>query len=119
MKDHRASSRRDHGDHEAEAVAEGLGTQILPPQPGRAQEACRRRKATYSSVCTKDPGRVSAENECAMSKKTPARPIPSMPTWETLEALVCEQTQTTMQAVLEEELSALLGRGRGTWRSGS
>ncbi|MGH7723890.1 MAG: IS256 family transposase [Candidatus Eiseniibacteriota bacterium] len=53
-----------------------------------------------------------------MKKKTPAAPVASMPTWETLEAFVRSQVQTTMQAVLEEELSAFLGRGKSERRAG-
>jgi transposase-like protein len=40
-----------------------------------------------------------------------------MPTWENLEAFVRDQIQTTMQAVLEEELSVFLGRGRSERRA--
>jgi putative transposase len=50
-------------------------------------------------------------------KKTPETPVSSMPTWETLEAFVRNQIQTTMQAVLEEELSAFLGRGKSERRA--
>lgn len=52
-----------------------------------------------------------------MPKKTPETPVSSMPTWETLEAFVRSQIQTTMQAVLEEELSAFLGRGKSERRA--
>jgi putative transposase len=51
-------------------------------------------------------------------KKTPAVPVPSMPTWETLEEFVRAKIQVTMQAVLEEELTEFLGRGKSERRSG-
>ncbi len=47
-----------------------------------------------------------------MKKKTPAGPCSSMPTWETLEGFVRTRIQETVQSVLEEEVTALLGRGR-------
>lgn len=53
-----------------------------------------------------------------MPKKTPAVPVPSMPTWETLEEFVRTKIQATMQAVLEEELTAFLGRGKSERRAG-
>ncbi len=53
-----------------------------------------------------------------MPKKTPAVPVPSMPTWETLEDFVRAKIQATMQLVLEEELTAFLGRGRSERRAG-
>src|SRR2546426_4155503 len=45
-------------------------------------------------------------------------PTPSMPTWETLEEFVRTKIQTTMQSVLEEELTTFLGRGRSERRAG-
>ena len=53
-----------------------------------------------------------------MRKKTPAAPPPSMPTWETLEEFVRTKIQATMQAVLEEELTSFLGRGKSERRAG-
>lgn len=53
-----------------------------------------------------------------MREKTPAAPVPSMPTWETLEEFVRTKIQATMQAVLEEELTAFLGRGKSERRVG-
>jgi transposase-like protein len=41
-----------------------------------------------------------------------------MPTWETLEEFVRAKIQATMQAVLEEELTEFLGRGKSERRSG-
>jgi transposase-like protein len=41
-----------------------------------------------------------------------------MPTWETLEEFVRAKIQATMQDVLEEELTAFLGRGKSERRSG-
>jgi putative transposase len=41
-----------------------------------------------------------------------------MPTWETLEEFVRTRIQATMQSVLEEELSAFLGREKSSRRSG-
>ena len=58
------------------------------------------------------------EGEVAVTKKTPAAPLPSMPTWETLEEFVRTKIQTTMQSVLEEELTAFLGRGKSERRAG-
>jgi len=51
-------------------------------------------------------------------KKTPAVLAPSMPTWETLEEFVRTEIQATMQAVLAEELTAFLGRGKSERRAG-
>ena len=45
-----------------------------------------------------------------MRKDTPATPVASMPTWETLEDFLRARIQETLQAVLEEELTAVLGR---------
>lgn len=53
-----------------------------------------------------------------MPKKTPAVRVPSMPTWETLEEFVRAKIQAAMQAVLEEELTEFLGRGKSERRSG-
>ena len=58
------------------------------------------------------------EGEVAVTKKTPAAPVSSMPTWETLEEFVRTKIQATMQSVLEEELTAFLGRGKSERRSG-
>ncbi len=41
-----------------------------------------------------------------------------MPTWETLEAYLREHIQTTMQRVLEEEVTAVLGRAKSERRAG-
>ena len=53
-----------------------------------------------------------------MRKKTPITPVSSMPTWETLEEFVRAKIQTTMQSVLEEELTAFLGRSKSERRAG-
>lgn len=53
-----------------------------------------------------------------MPKKIPAVSVPSMPTWETLEEFVRAKIQATMQAVLEDELTEFLGRGKSERRSG-
>ena len=53
-----------------------------------------------------------------MPKKTPTAPTPSMPTWETLDEFVRAKIQATMQTVLEEELTAFLGRGKSERRAG-
>lgn len=53
-----------------------------------------------------------------MRKKIPAVAVPSMPTWETLEEFVRTKIQVTMQALLEEELTAFLGRGKSERRGG-
>jgi putative transposase len=51
-----------------------------------------------------------------VSKKTPAVPAASMPTWETLEPFVRSKIQATLQDVLEEELTTFLGRARSERR---
>ena len=53
-----------------------------------------------------------------MTKKTPAAPVSSMPTWETLEEFVRVKIQTTLQSVLEEELTVFLGREKSERRPG-
>ena len=53
-----------------------------------------------------------------MRKKTPPVPTSSMPTWETLEEFMRTKIQATMQSVLEEELTAFLGRGKSERRAG-
>lgn len=53
-----------------------------------------------------------------MKKKTPAVPASSMPTWKTLEDFVRMQIQATIQLVLEEELTAALGREKSERRVG-
>src|SRR5437870_5243455 len=58
------------------------------------------------------------KENAAVRKKTPAVPASSMPTWETLEEFVRTKIQATMQSVLEEELTAFLGRGKSERRSG-
>jgi putative transposase len=45
-----------------------------------------------------------------VKKKTPGAVATSMPTWETLEPFVRSKIQATLQGVLEEELTAFLGR---------
>jgi putative transposase len=50
-------------------------------------------------------------------KKTPAAAAPSMPTWETLEPFVRTRIQETLQVVLDEELTAFLGRARSERRA--
>jgi putative transposase len=52
-----------------------------------------------------------------VKKKTPAAAAASMPTWETLEPFVRTQIQATLQAVLDEELTAFLGRERSERRT--
>ena len=52
-----------------------------------------------------------------MKKKTPAAPVPSMPTWETLEGFMRTKIQSTLQEVLEEEVAAFLGRGSSVRRA--
>lgn len=53
-----------------------------------------------------------------MTKKTPEAPAPSMPTWETLEEFVRVKIQSTLQSVLEEELTTFLGREKSQRRPG-
>ena len=53
-----------------------------------------------------------------MRKKIPAAPVSSTPTWETLEAFLRGEIQSTLQTVLEEELSVFLGRGKSERRAG-
>lgn len=52
-----------------------------------------------------------------MKKRTPRRLSASMPTWETLEQWAREQIQEKLQDVLEEEVTAFLGRGNGQRRA--
>lgn len=52
-----------------------------------------------------------------MRKRTPRRLSASMPTWETLEQWAREQIQEKLQDVLEEEVTAFLGRGNGQRRA--
>src|SRR5437016_3525491 len=60
----------------------------------------------------------TAKENVAVRKKTPTAPAPSMPTWETLEEFVRTKIQMTMQSVLEEELTAFLGRRKSERRAG-
>lgn len=53
-----------------------------------------------------------------MGKDTQAAMDGSMPTWETLEPFVRDQVQMTIQRVLEEEVTAFLGRQRYERREG-
>lgn len=53
-----------------------------------------------------------------MEEKTPATPGSSMPTWDTLEEFLRAHIQATMQRVLEEELTTVLGRGKSERRAG-
>ncbi|MCI0452318.1 MAG: transposase, partial [Candidatus Latescibacteria bacterium] len=52
-----------------------------------------------------------------MSKRTPRTTSTSMPTWETLEAWARLQIQEKLQDVLEEEVTAFLGRENGQRRA--
>ena len=52
-----------------------------------------------------------------MKKKTPEPPVPSMPTWETLESFMRTKIQSTLQELLEEEVAAFLGRGPSVRRA--
>lgn len=47
-----------------------------------------------------------------MKKKTPASAVTSTPIWEGLEHSARARIQETIQVVLEEEITALLGRRR-------
>ena len=58
------------------------------------------------------------KENAAVRKKTPPVPTSSMPTWETLEEFMRAKIQATMQSVLEEELTAFLGRGKSERRAG-
>jgi len=51
-----------------------------------------------------------------MNKKTPAVPVASTPMWENLESFVRTRIQETVQSILEEEVTTLLGRGRSERR---
>jgi len=52
-----------------------------------------------------------------VKKKTPEPPVPSMPTWETLESFMRTKIQSTLQELLEEEVAAFLGRGPSVRRA--
>jgi hypothetical protein len=47
------------------------------------------------------------KGDTAMAKKTTVQASPSSPTWERLEAFVREQVQQFIQALWEEEVTAL------------
>jgi transposase-like protein len=51
-----------------------------------------------------------------VKKKTPAVPVASTPIWEGLESFVRSRIQETVQSILEEEVTTLLGRGRSERR---
>lgn len=71
-----------------------------------------RLKAAYPLV-RQEPGRKPDRKETPpCRRRTPAVPVPSMPTRETLEEFVRAKIQGTMQAMLKEELTAFLGRGK-------
>jgi putative transposase len=53
-----------------------------------------------------------------VDEKTPPTSGSSMPTWETLEEFLRSHIQSTMQRVLEEELTAVLGREKSERRAG-
>ena len=52
-----------------------------------------------------------------MEQKTTVQASPSSPMWERLEAFVREQVQRFIQALLEEEVTALLGRPKSARRA--
>ena len=49
-------------------------------------------------------------------KKTPIVPVTSTPMWESLENFVRTRIQETVQSILEEEMTTMLGRGRSERR---
>ena len=51
-----------------------------------------------------------------MKKKTPVVPVTSTPMWEKLESFVRTRIQETVQSILEEEVTTMLGRGRSERR---
>lgn len=51
-----------------------------------------------------------------MKKKTPVVPATSTPMWEDLESFVRARVQETVQSILEEEVTTMLGRGRSERR---
>ncbi len=53
-----------------------------------------------------------------MREDTVGRVSRSMPTWETLESFIREQIQLLIQLVLDEEVTAFLGRSRYERRDG-
>jgi putative transposase len=53
-----------------------------------------------------------------VNEKTPATPVASMPTWETLEEFLRGHIQGLMQRLLEEEVTELLGRAKSERRGG-
>ena len=52
-----------------------------------------------------------------MDEKTLVAPVPSMPTWDTLEEFLRDHVQTMVQRVLEEEVTELLGRTKSERRA--
>jgi putative transposase len=55
--------------------------------------------------------------DTAMEQKTITQTSPSSPLWDRLEAFVREQVQQFIQALLEEEITALLGRPKSVRRA--
>ena len=53
-----------------------------------------------------------------MDEKTPVAPVPSMPTWDTLEEFLRGHIQAMVQRVLEAEVTELLGRAKSERRAG-
>ena len=51
-----------------------------------------------------------------MKNKTPVVPVPSTPMWEKLESFVRTRVRETVQSILEEEMTTMLGRGRSERR---
>ncbi len=51
-----------------------------------------------------------------MKKKTAVVPVTSTPMWEKLESFVRARVQETVQSILEEEVTTMLGRGRSERR---
>lgn len=52
-----------------------------------------------------------------MKKKTPATPVTSTPTWETLESFMRGKIQDTLQVILEEEVTSFFGRAPSVRRA--
>jgi putative transposase len=57
------------------------------------------------------------KGDTAMTQQSIAQPSSSSPLWERLESFVREQVQRLIQALLEEEITALLGRPKSARRA--
>jgi hypothetical protein len=82
------------------------------------QKVWKEEKGGVSSWVTKPTGQQpSKEGDTAMEQKTTTPTLSSSQMWERLEVFVREQIQRFIQALLEEEVTALLGRRKSVRRA--